>query len=633
MADSIQHRGPDDSGEWLDSDAGVVLGHRRLSILDLSPEGHQPMLSHNGRYAIAFNGEIYNFKDLKSSLIDKGHKFRGTSDTEVMLAAFSQWGVFEALKKMNGMFAFALWDKQERLLHLARDRIGEKPLYFGWQGRTFLFSSELKAMRLHPDFEGEINSTALDLYIQYNYVPTPFSIYKGIHKLPPGTLLTLPATQNQKDWKLEPYWSFHEIAEQSSHSQFQYSDQEAIEALDLLLTDAVKIRMQSDVPLGAFLSGGIDSSTIVALMQKQSSRPISTFTIGFTEKDFDEAQIAKKVAHHLGTDHTELYLSPQDAMNVIPKLPNLYDEPFSDSSQIPTFLVSELARSKVTVALSGDGGDELFGGYGRYQKGKKLWNSMSKIPLPFRRAISKSVLTVPVEFLDPIFGSLSLLSPGGANLRGIIKRIPDHSHRFARIFEARDLLAMHSRIVANPEVNRVVLGDHNSIINIFRNTPIPKNLTHLEEQMMYLDTLHYLPDDILTKVDRASMGVSLESRIPLLDPRIIEFAWRLPLNLKYRENSGKWILKQLLFNYVPRELVERPKMGFSIPISVWLKGPLKDWAESLLDEKKLNEDGLFSTKNVRNNWIQYLKGKRGRQPLLWSILMFQSWYQNQLRSA
>ncbi len=630
MAEAIRHRGPDDHGEWSDPDSGIAFGHRRLSILDLSPEGHQPKSSHCGRYVIIYNGELYNFRDLRKDLEALGHSFRGTSDTEIMLSAFTQWGVFESLKKFNGMFAFALWDKKEKLLHLSRDRVGEKPLYYGWQGKTFFFSSELKAMRVHSDFQGQISEAALDLFIQYNYVPAPHSIYKNIFKLQPGTLLTLPTHSDRQDWTTETYWSLHDTVEAASQNPFSGSDDEAVQALDDLLTDAVKIRMQSDVPLGAFLSGGIDSSTIVALMQKVSTRPVSTFTIGFSEKGFDEAKIAKQVAAHLGTDHTELYLTPQDAMNVIPKLPHLYDEPFSDSSQIPTYLVSQLARQKVTVALSGDAGDELFGGYGRYLRGSQVWNAMTKIPYPIRLGISKTILGVPYQWSDAFFSTLGSITPSKRDLKFKVRRLSDTSHRLAQLLQVKDLSTMHSKIVSNVEIDRVVLNDQNPIANVFSSTRIPNSLTSPMEKMMYLDTLHYLPDDILAKVDRASMGVSLESRIPLLDPRLIQFAWSLPLHFKLREGTGKWLLKQLLYKYVPRQLVERPKMGFSVPIDLWLKGPLRDWAESLLDTKTLQNDGFFSSKNVLQNWDLYLKGKRGRQPLLWSVLMFQSWHQNQV---
>lgn len=626
MNNAIRHRGPDDAGEWVDLNTGVTFGHRRLSILDLSPEGHQPKSSNCGRYMTIYNGEIYNFKELRKELQDLGHHFSGHSDTEVMLSAFSQWGVKAALSRLNGMFALALWDKEERRLFLARDRIGEKPLYYGWQGATFLFASELKALRVHPDFKEEISQSAVEQFVRFNYVPTPFSIFEGIYKLPPGTFLTLDLKDAQavdREFRIESYWTLEEtIANAKKHVIKDHV--QAIEELDQLLTDSVKLRMASDVPLGAFLSGGVDSSLVVAMMQKVSPSPVSTFSIGFAEKEFDEAQIAKKVAAHLGTRHTELYVTPKDAMDVVPLLPTLYDEPFSDSSQIPTYLVSKLARTQVTVALSGDAGDELFGGYGRYLNGERFWGVAQKLPRLFRASLAGAIRAVPQQIPDTVLGTVgTLLSPRG-ELRPKLVRLSDQAHKFANFFESRDLTDLHSRIVSNQIVTRLALTSA-SAANVFSNTPLPSAITHPIEKMMYLDLLHYLPDDILAKVDRASMGVSLETRIPLLDPRIIDFAWRLPIELKFAEGTTKWILKQVLYRYVPRELIDRPKMGFSMPVGLWLKGPMRDWAETLLDEKKMSQDGHFDSKAVRSSWGQYMQGKRARQPALWSVLMFQAW--------
>jgi asparagine synthase (glutamine-hydrolysing) len=619
MSDSMLHRGPDSGGIWVDESVGVALGHRRLAIVDLSPFGHQPMLSADGRYAIAFNGEIYNFLELRQELTKHGHTFRGHSDTEIMLAGFIQWGVEAAIERFNGMFAFALWDRQKRLLHLGRDRLGEKPLYYGWIGQTLLFASELKALKAYPGFPAEINRDALTLFVRHNCVPAPYSIYKGIYKLPPATLLTWNGKDNHP--APVPYWSAKEAAEFGVANPFTGSEQEAIDQMEALLLDAVGLRMMADVPLGAFLSGGIDSSTVVALMQAQSSQPVKTFTIGFYEDGYNEAQYAKAVAQHLKTDHTELYVTPAEALAVIPKLPTLYDEPFSDASQIPTFLVSEMARRHVTVSLSGDGGDELFGGYNRYFWGRNIWQKVGWMPQALRQTAANALTSVSPQTWDRALGGLMNLLPSKYQASGSGFK----AHKLAEVLAVSDPEAMYMGLVShwkNPEA--LVIGGFEPPTNL-TDRQRWANVPSFTESMMYLDTVTYLADDILVKVDRASMGVSLEGRIPFLDHRVVELAWRLPLSMKIRNNQGKWVLRQILDKYVPRNLIDRPKTGFGIPIDIWLRGPLRDWAEALLDEKRLQREGFFNPEPIRKKWEEHLAGDRDWQYYLWDILMFQAW--------
>lgn len=623
MTNALTHRGPDDVGQWIDSKLGVALGHRRLSIIDLSPEGHQPMRSASERYQLSFNGEVYNFKDLRKELESLNHKFRGSSDTEVMLAAFEQWGVQQAVKRFVGMFAFAVWDREERTLHLVRDRLGEKPLYYGWMGNCFLFGSELKALVAHPAWRGDIDRDALGVFLRFNYVPAPYCIYKNVFKQLPGTILTLSLEQAHPNAipKEEPYWCARDVVIGGQAESFSGSEAEAADQLELLLRQAVRQQMVADVPLGAFLSGGIDSSAVVALMQAQSSSPVKTFTIGFFDKHYNEANHAKAVAEYLGTDHTELYLTPTDAMAVIPKLPRIYDEPFSDSSQIPTFLVSELARQHVTISLSGDGGDELFGGYPRYTVSQNIWRKLSLMPSFSRRGVARAIKTIPVGALDIMFGWASpMLSPYRT-----LNSVGDKLHRATDLIGVRSPDMLYQHMVShwkNPA--SVVFGAKNLATEI-SNPRLNLELPNFIERMMYTDTVSYLPDDILVKVDRASMAVSLESRVPLLDHRIVEFAWRLPLNMKLRNDKGKWLLRQVLYRYVPSELIERPKMGFGIPIDSWLRGPLREWAESLLDEKRLENEGFFDPQPIRQKWIEHLQQKHNWQPYLWAVLMFQAW--------
>lgn len=620
MGDTLHHRGPNDGGAWIDREAGVALAHRRLSILDLSPAGHQPMLSVSGRYVIAFNGEIYNHLDLREEL--SGCTWRGHSDTETLLAAFERWGIEVTLKKSVGMFAIALWDRETRTLTLARDRLGEKPLYYGWQGETFLFGSELKALRAHPACRGEINRDALALFMRHNAVPAPYSIYHGIHKLPPGTWLTVgPGRPGDHEAQPRAYWSAREAAETGQRSPFAGTETEARAALDTVLRQAVAGQMLADVPLGAFLSGGVDSSTVVALMQAQSARPVRTFTIGFHEAGYNEAEHAHAVAAHLGTEHTELYVTAEQAMAVIPRLPTLYDEPFADSSQIPTFLVSELARRHVAVSLSGDGGDELFGGYNRYFWATNIWRRIGWAPLALRAALAGALTTLPPSAWNGVFKGLARFLPAGWRYANP----GDKLHKLAEILAVRSPEEIYLGLVSHWKRPADVVRGAREPATVLTDPAQWADVPDFESRMMYLDQMTYLPDDILAKVDRAAMGVSLETRVPLLDHRVVEFAWSLPLSMKIRHGQGKWLLRQVLYQYVPPALIERPKMGFGIPIDVWLRGPLKAWAESLLEETRLRREGFFNPELIRLKWAEHLSGRRNWSYYLWDVLMFQAW--------
>lgn len=628
MSNCLVHRGPDDAGVWVDERTGVALGHRRLSIIDLSPGGRQPMQSHCNRYVIAFNGEIYNYRDIRVELeaMYGAIAWQGHSDTEVMLTAISRWGLEEALSRFNGMFAFSLWDREERVLHLVRDRLGEKPLYYGWSGNVFLFGSELKALRTHPSWRGEIDRNALTLLLRHNCIPAPISIYKDIFKLLPGTILNIEVEGKRSKVKgsttpPKPYWSAREIAEHGIANTFTGTEKDAVYELDLILREAVRLRMVADVPLGAFLSGGIDSSTIVALMQAQSERPVKTFSIGFHESDYNEAQQAKAVAKHLGTDHTERYITTEDALSVVPLLPALYDEPFSDSSQIPTYLVSMMARQHVTVSLSGDGGDELFGGYNRHTWVPNIWRRFGSKPKLLRQITEKALTAISPQGWDTIFQTISSFLPASARHR----MFGDRLHKLAGVLQASGPEDMYHILTShwlNPEKLVKNATEPLTIITDRSKWPTLPDFTQL---MLYLDMVSYLPNDILVKLDRASMGVSLESRVPFLDHRLIEFAWKVPLSMKIRNNQGKWLLRQVLYKYVPKELVERPKMGFGLPIGDWLRGPLRDWAESLLEEKRLGSEGFFNPQPIRQKWREHLSGRYNWQYHLWDVLMFQSW--------
>jgi len=616
MTGALRHRGPDDAGAWLDPTAGIALGHRRLSILDLSPLGHQPMHSADGRYVITFNGEIYNFRALRHELAGCGHTFRGHSDTEVLLAAFTQWAVRPAVERCNGMFAFALWDRAERTLHLARDRAGEKPLYYGWLGGTFLFGSELKALRAHPAFQAEVDRDALALFLRHGYIPAPYTIYRGVFKLPPATVLTLEASDGYQGRPVE-YWSARHAVAHGLANPLAEPAERLVEDFDALLRDAVKLRMEADVPLGAFLSGGIDSSTVVALMQAQSARPVKTFTVGFEEARYNEAHHAAAVARHLGTEHTELYVTPRDALATIPQLPALYDEPFADSSQIPTYLVAALTRRYVTVSLSGDAGDELLGGYRRYFRGPALWGPVARTPAAVRRALARACSvrhTALAQALNPL-----------------VRRWTGKRSFTERCRQAEEILSLRSAA----ELHRYLMSfwkRPGAVVVGADEPPVPAALDlpegvdgDMRDLWMYLDLVTYLPDDILVKVDRASMGVSLESRIPLLDHRVIEFAWRLPLSCKIRDGQGKWILRRVLDRYVPRSLVERRKQGFAVPIAAWLRGPLRGWAEELLEPRRLRAEGFFDPGPIRQKWTAHLAGGTSWDYDLWTVLMFQAW--------
>jgi asparagine synthase (glutamine-hydrolysing) len=616
MTNTIFHRGPDDAGVW-DNGAGLLLGHRRLAIVDLSSAGHQPMESPTGRYVIVFNGEIYNFQALRKAL-DAAHRgplpWRGHSDTEVMLAAFEHWGISETLRQLVGMFALAVWDRTRETLTLARDRIGEKPLYFGVKNGALLFASELQALNAHPSFDAEVSRDSLALLLKYAYVPAPRSIYEGIHKLPPGTWIELDrrAVESGTLGAPQSYWELP-TAQYANGSPL--SDAETIDQLHELMRTTIREQMVADVPLGAFLSGGIDSTLIVSLMQSLSTQKVKTFTIGFDNPGYNEAEHAKAVAHHLGTDHTELYVTGTDALNVVPKLPDIYGEPFADSSQIPTFLVSQLARNHVTVSLSGDAGDELFGGYNRYQFLPKVWQKLNRIPGPVRRLAARMIETASPNRWDAIANGLNPIIP--ANLR---VRLPgDKLHKLAGVMRHDTASHMYDHVVSQwQNASDVVIGSSLSPITSFEGGDFAS-------WMMRQDSLTYLPDDILAKVDRAAMAVSLETRVPFLDHRIVEFASTLPMSLKIRDGSTKWILRQLLYQYVPRELIERPKMGFGIPLHDWLRGPLRDWAESLLDSQRLAREGYFNPKAIRTVWERHLRGQGNFQQQLWPVLMFQAW--------
>ena len=629
MAETLAARGPDDSGVWSDDTAGIALGHRRLAVIDLSPEGRQPMHSACGRYVLAFNGEVYNHRALRQELEGLGHGFRGHSDTEVMLAGIAQWGLEVAVSRFNGMFAFALWDRRERRLSLVRDRIGIKPLYYGWAGRGVVFGSELKAIRAFPAFRAEIDPDAVALLMRYRYIPAPHSIYRGIYKLLPGTILTVTEGAGRRDFspyahassatRPVPYWSAREIAEGGVADPFEGDESEAVAQLDALLRDAVGLRMVADVPLGAFLSGGIDSSAVVALMQAQSSRPVRTFTIGFSEAAYDEAAYARAVAAHLGTDHTELYVTTEEARAVLPALPTLYDEPFADSSQIPTFLVSRLTRRHVTVSLSGDGGDELFAGYDRYRASQLLWQAFGWMPGLLRRPASGMLRRLPTAFWNRAFRWGAPLVGGSGG------QISDRFYKLPEVIGAEDREALYRGVISHWEgVSRLVTGAQ-EMPTALTNALQWADLPDFYQWMMYLDLISYLPDDILTKVDRASMGVSLEARVPLLDHRVVAFAWRIPMSMKRRNGYGKWLLRQVLYRYVPEELVERPKMGFAVPIGAWLSGPLREWAEALLDEGRLHREGYLAPEPVQQRWREHLSGKRDWQHYLWDVLTFQAW--------
>ena len=618
MADTLRHRGPDDGGVWSDDEAGIALSHRRLSIIDLSPAGHQPMVSADDRYVISYNGEVYNFPDLRRELEGAGVGFRSDSDTEVLLEAISHWGLERAVERFVGMFAFALWDRRQRVLTLVRDRLGIKPLYWGRLGGAFVFASEPRAFTVLPGWTGAIDSAALDAYLRWNYVPAPRCIYAGLNKLKPGTILRL---ESDLEPRLEVFWDLRKIAVAGSASPLQLSDAEATDQLESLLGDAVGRRMVSDVPLGAFLSGGIDSSLVVALMQSRSARPVKTFTIGFDEQRFNEADHAEAVAQHLGTDHQSFILTPQEARDTIPALPGIYDEPFADSSQIPTFLVSRMTRDHVTVALSGDGGDELMAGYTRYRWADMTRRRFGHLPLLLRRTMSSGLAALP----DGLWDGLGRVLPD----RVAQGRLADRVGRFSAFLAQTDGDAIyrhqHTQWPEPPLAGSAAGAGQGPDPDL----ALPGEMPHFISRMQYHDSVQYMPDDILTKVDRASMAVSLEVRVPLIDHRLTEFSWRLPFAQKMRPSGGKWLLRQVLYRHVPAHLIDRPKSGFGVPVAQWLRGPLREWAEDLLSAENLQSDGLLNAQPIRYVWSRLQSGHDRFQEPIWGILMFQAWLRQQ----
>ncbi|MCB2189292.1 MAG: asparagine synthase (glutamine-hydrolyzing) [Deltaproteobacteria bacterium] len=620
MAGALAHRGPDDRDAWADPAAGVALGHCRLAILDLSPQGRQPMHAHDGRLVLAYNGEIYNYREIRERLEreDPGLSgaWRGRSDSEVLLEAVARWGLVATLERVNGMFALAVWDRETRQLCLARDRLGEKPLYYGRQGRSFLFGSELKALARHPDFRREVDREALALFMRHGYVPGPRSIVQGIHKLPPGAWLCLDPARGLDPPPPQTYWSARQAALDGLAHPLTCGEEEATDRLEALLTEAVGLRLVSDVPLGAFLSGGVDSSTVAALMTRRAAGAVKTFTIGFWQKEFDEAPRAREVARHLGAEHTELYVTPADALEVIPRLGEMFDEPFADASQIPTHLVSRLARQKVTVCLSGDGGDELFGGYSRYFLAHSLWRRLEPLPIGLRRAAARAAGLVPPAWLGRALGSLAPAGDRPPAARG---------RAFRELLAAPNLGAVYARVVSQWKATDPITPGVIAPPTVLERSDPELDQAPDFARLMYWDTVTYLPDDILVKLDRAAMAVSLESRVPLLDHRVVELAWRLPLALKVRNGQGKYLLRQVLARHLPPALWEGPKRGFEVPLAAWLRGELRPWAADLLAEDTLARQGFLNAPLITRRWRQHLAGQGDWHYYLWNVLMFQLW--------
>ncbi len=626
MALAISHRGPDGAGAWADHRIGLALGHRRLAVIDPSDAGSQPMHSACGRYVISFNGEIYNHLDLRQQLQQSGHaptQWRGHADTETLLACCCAWGMEATLKAAIGMFAIALWDRLSCTLTLARDRMGEKPLYWGWQGNMLLFGSELKALKACPDFSPEIDRNALVLLLRHACIPAPHSIYQGIEKLRPGHFVQIPLTRlaTAQSARPRPYWTMNHAVQEGLRNPFQGSIDDAVALVERTLSDSVRSQMIADVPLGAFLSGGIDSSTIAALMQSHSAVPIQTFTIGFQDKRYDEAGHAKAIARHLGTRHTELYVEPDDTLALVGKLAHIYDEPFADSSQIPTYLISQLARRHVTVALSGDAGDELFGGYTTYRLAPAIWSRVNRYPSSLRKAFAASLSSVSVPTWNKTLSPLGKLLP--ATLRQAMSG--EKLHRLACVLPAQSQEDFYLQLSSHWNRPAQLVRGASEPATLL-DTPLawPK-VDNFEHWMMAMNAQTYLADDILAKVDRASMANSLEVRTPMLDHRVVELAWRIPLELKIKNGSGKWLLREVLHRHVPRHLTARPKMGFAVPLASWLRGPLRDWAENLLSEQRLDREGYFDTRALRTTWTSHLGGRCDYSSRLWCVLMFQAW--------
>jgi len=615
----LRHRGPDDTGVWADPAAGVALGHTRLAVLDLSQAGHQPMASRCGRYHLVLNGEIYNHLELRRRLPAQG--WRGHSDTETLLACFSAWGIESALRASTGMFALGVFDSADRTLYLARDRLGEKPLYYGYAGGAFAFASELKALRCMPGFDASVDRTALASYLRLSYVPGPQTIYAALRKLPMGSWLAVTAGQVESRSTSQPrsYWSALEVAEAAQRNPLQVGDTEAVDGLERVLGEAVAEQLICDVPLGAFLSGGLDSSTIVALMQARSRSPVRTFSIGFSDDAYDESREARRVAAHLGTEHTELIASAEDLLPLVESLPRIYDEPFADPSQLPTCLIAALARRSVTVALSGDGGDELFGGYNRYFIAARNWPRIARVPRVLRRGVAAAVHAVPSDAWERAAGFYSACVPAARQVRNPGEKLSKIADALASEHEE----ALYQRLIGGPPLPALLAGERGTLAE----PALPRLLpaSSLALRMMLSDAVSYLPDDVLVKVDRATMAVALEMRVPMLDHRVFEYAWRLPLAMKVRDGTGKWLLRRLLQRYVPAALTERPKMGFAVPLNAWLRGPLRGWAEELLEASRLRREGYFSAPAVQQLWAEQIAGKRRREFVLWRVLMFQSW--------
>lgn len=623
MVSKMNHRGPDSNGIWFDENLKIGLGHARLSIVDLSQAGHQPMKSNSGRYLIVFNGEIYNHLILRKFLNENYHiNWKGTSDTETILAGIENWGLEKTIENCIGMFAIAVLDTEEETLTLIRDRMGEKPLYYGWVNESFVFASELNPIKSFPLFNNQINRNAIALFLQHAAIPEPYSIYENIYKLESGSSIKIDIKSGSIE--KEQYWSTQLKANEAASSTTNLSPENAVKQLEELLTDAVGLQMTADVPLGAFLSGGVDSSAIVALLQAQSETKINTFSIGFEQKEYNEAEYAKKVAKHIGTNHYETYISAKDVLEIVPQIPIIYSEPFSESSQIPTYLVSKIAKQKVTVSLSGDAGDELFCGYSRYQLANKSWNKISNVPLPLRNVLASGIQSLPHRFLKTVLLPLN----GKKDKNGIAINVVD------KLLKASDLLKFKNRkefynkgfMTHNLNANNWVLNSEKTE-TLFENNNI--EIENYFAEMMATDLVTYLPNNNLAKVDRAAMANSLETRVPFLDHRIVEFALSLPMEYKIRNGVDKWVLREVLYKYVPKSLIERPKMGFAVPLAFWLRGPLKDWCENLLNQKRLDEEGFFNSKIIRTKWQEHLSGKRNWENQLWDVIVFQSWLDEQ----